>query len=112
MGPSCFRVMPLTSEHVLPAEAEQTGGSNENDKDNSSEDNEDYKKPDKLDLIVGFLRLFNFVSCCTSVFAVVLSILYPLSKAESKLGLWCVLDKQNNCLFFHIFTKCITLKSI
>ena len=76
MGPSCFRVMPLTSEHVLPAEAEQTGGSNENDKDNSSEDNEDYKKPDKLDLIVGFLRLFNFVSCCTSVFAVVLSIQY------------------------------------
>jgi hypothetical protein len=58
-----------------------------------SEDDDDYQRPAKLDLVVGFLRLFNFVSCCTSVFAVILSILYPLSKTESTLeSLWAPLD--------------------
>ena len=40
----------------------------------------DYQRPDKLDLVVGFLRLFNFISCCTSVFAVTLSLLFSISE--------------------------------
>ena len=40
----------------------------------------DYQRPDKLDLLVGFLRLFNFISCCTSVFAVTLSLLFSISE--------------------------------
>ena len=60
---------------------------------NTPIDDDDYQRPAKLDLIVGFLRLFNFISCCTSVFAVVLSILYPLSETEPTLeSLWAPLD--------------------
>ena len=49
---------------------------------NPPADDDDYQRPAKLDLIVGFLRLFNFVSCCTSVFAVILSILYPMIQTK------------------------------
>jgi len=60
------------------------------------EEDDDYQRPAKLDLIVGFLRLFNFISCCTSVFAVVLSILFPLSTKESTLqNLWSPLDSSD-----------------
>ena len=46
----------------------------------------DYQRPDKLDLLVGFLRLFNFVSCCTSVFAVTLSLLFSVSEPSRDLS--------------------------
>ena len=41
-------------------------------------EDDDYQRPAKLDLVVGFLRFSNFLSCSTSVFAVTLSILFPL----------------------------------
>ena len=41
-------------------------------------EDDDYQRPAKLDLVVGFLRFSNFLSCSTSVFAVILSILFPL----------------------------------
>ena len=43
-------------------------------------DAEDFQRPSRLDLIVGFLRCFNFLSCATSVFAVTLSLLYSLDE--------------------------------
>ena len=46
----------------------------------------DYQRPDKLDLLVGLLRLFNFVSCCTSVFAVTLSLLFSVSEPSRDLS--------------------------
>ena len=36
-------------------------------------------------LQVGFLRLFNFLSCCTSVFAVTLSLLFSVSEPAADL---------------------------
>ena len=67
----------------------------------------DYQRPAKLDLVVGFLRsyctvqyctvlyctvlqvgflrLFNFLSCCTSVFAVTLSLLFSVSEPAADL---------------------------
>ena len=48
-------------------------------------DKEDFQRPSKLDLIVGFLRLFNFLSCATAVFGVTFSILYSLSSPSSDL---------------------------
>ena len=48
-------------------------------------DDDDYQRPAKLDLIVGFLRLFNFISCCTSVFAVILSFLFSISEPSQDL---------------------------
>ena len=43
-------------------------------------DTEDFQRPSKLDLIVGFLRFSNFLSCSTAVFGVAFSILYSLSE--------------------------------
>ena len=43
-------------------------------------DKEDFQRPSKLDLIVGFLRFSNFLSCSTAVFGVAYSILYSLSE--------------------------------
>ena len=37
-------------------------------------------------LQVGFLRLFNFLSCCTSVFAVTLSLLFSVSEPAADLS--------------------------
>ena len=34
---------------------------------------------------MGFLRLFNFLSCCTSVFAVTLSLLFSVSEPAADL---------------------------
>ena len=45
-------------------------------------DEDDFQRPAKLDLVVGFIRLFSFISVCTSVFAVILSILFPISQTE------------------------------
>ena len=45
-------------------------------------DDQDYQRPAKLEILVGFLRLLCFVSVCTSVFAVVVSIFSPLQQAE------------------------------
>ena len=45
-------------------------------------DDQDYQRPAKLEILVGFLRLLCFVSVCTSVFAIVVSILSPLQQAE------------------------------
>ena len=49
-------------------------------------DAEDFQRPAKLELIVGFLRCFNFLSCATSVFAVILSLLYSLEDLLKDLG--------------------------
>ena len=58
----------------------------------------DYQRPAKLDLIVGFLRLFNFLSSVTAVFGIVVSIHIPLLSGEenySKLGqLWTIRVQQ------------------
>eukprot|EP00092_Neocalanus_flemingeri_P001559 GFUD01001661.1.p1 GENE.GFUD01001661.1~~GFUD01001661.1.p1 ORF type:complete len:1153 (-),score=202.90 GFUD01001661.1:50-3508(-) len=78
----------------------QTNDSDSDDDDDNTDktvnppaDDDDYQRPAKLDLIVGFLRLFNFVSCCTSVFAVILSIIYPISQTEPTLqSIWAPLD--------------------
>ena len=48
-------------------------------------DKDDFQRPSKLDLIVGFLRFFNFLSCSTAVFGVIYSILYSLSEPSSDL---------------------------
>ena len=65
----------------------------DDDSDDSDDDrtvlppaDHDYQRPDKLDLLVGFLRLFNFVSCCTSVFAVTLSLLFSVSEPSRDLS--------------------------
>ena len=65
----------------------------DDDSDDSDDDrtvlppaDHDYQRPDKLDLLVGFLRLFNFVSCCTSVFAVTLSLLFSVSEPTRDLS--------------------------
>ena len=61
----------------------------------------DFQKPAKLDLIVGFLRLLNFLSCCTSVFAVVISILYPANQSEPSLrNIWTPIDFQGEDAFY------------
>ena len=86
---------------------------NNNDTDDDQEDDntdktvdppadDDYQRPAKLDLVVGFLRLFNFVSCCTSVFAVVISIFYPVGRKETNvdlswsLNLWSSITNTTN----------------
>ena len=46
-------------------------------------DKEDFQRPSNLDLVVGFLRFFNFLSCATAVFGVTFSILYSLSSPAS-----------------------------
>ena len=48
-------------------------------------DKEDFQRPSKLDLIVGFLRFSNFLSCSTAVFGVAYSIFYSLSEPSSDL---------------------------
>ena len=50
---------------------------------------DDIQRPAKLDLIIGFLRLFNFLSVSTSIFAVIISILFPIQQKETiTLNLW------------------------
>ena len=46
-------------------------------------DKEDFERPAKLELVVGFLRLLCFLSVCTSVFGVIISILFPIQQAQS-----------------------------
>ena len=46
-------------------------------------DKDDFQRPAKLDLIVGFLRLLCFLSVCTSVFGVVISVLFPIQQTEN-----------------------------
>ena len=68
----------------------ETGNSDEEEEEEENDDDkivdqkygdaEDFQRPAKLDLIVGFLRCFNFLSCSTSVFAVTLSLLYSLDE--------------------------------
>ena len=48
-------------------------------------DKEDFQRPSKLDLIVGFLRFSNFLSCSTAVFGVTYSIFYSLSEPSADL---------------------------
>ena len=36
-------------------------------------EDDDYQRPAKLDLVVGFLRLLNFMSACGAIFGIVLS---------------------------------------
>lgn len=76
-------------------ELQTNDSDNDDDKEDENTDktvdppeDDDFQRPAKLDLLVGFLRLFNFVSCCTSVFAVVISIFYPVSKKEMNNDLW------------------------
>ena len=45
-------------------------------------DEEDFQKPAKLELVVGFLRLLCFLSVCTSVFGVVVSVLFWIQQTE------------------------------
>lgn len=59
-------------------------------------DAEDFQRPAKLDLIVGFLRCFNFLSCATSVFAVILSLLYSLEDLLKDLGREDLIDSRNS----------------
>ena len=66
-------------------EVEDKGADDDDDPDMTVDwnaDEDDFQRPAKLDLIVGFLRLFSFISVCTSVFAVILSILFPISQTE------------------------------
>ena len=46
-------------------------------------DKEDFERPAKLELVVGFLRLLCFLSVCTSVFGVIISILFLIQQAQS-----------------------------
>ena len=50
------------------------------DKKKKYGDDEDFQRPAKLELIVGFLRCFNFLSCATSVFSVALSLFFTLEE--------------------------------
>jgi hypothetical protein len=50
-------------------------------------DDEDFQRPAKLELIVGFLRFFCFLSVCTSVFAVLISILFPIQQTQTVISL-------------------------
>ena len=60
-------------------------------------DQEDFQRPAKLDLIVGFIRLFSFISVCTSVFAVILSILFPIQQTETViLNIWQTVNFQED----------------
>ena len=45
-------------------------------------DKEDFQRPAKLEILVGFLRLVCFLSVCTSVFGVVVSILFPIQQTK------------------------------
>ena len=45
-------------------------------------DKEDFQRPAKLEILVGFLRLVCFISVCTSVFGVVVSILFPIQQTK------------------------------
>ena len=50
------------------------------DKKKKYGDAEDFQRPAKLELIVGFLRCFNFLSCATSLFSIALSLLFTLEE--------------------------------
>ena len=72
----------------------ETYDSDQEDSDDSDDDKtvdpkygdkEDFQRPSKLDLIVGFLRFSNFLSCSTAVFGVAYSIFYSLSEPSSDL---------------------------
>ena len=74
-----------TSEGGGRLEVGDKGAEDDDDPDMTVDwnaDEDDFQRPAKLDLIVGFLRLFSFISVCTSVFAVILSILFPISQTE------------------------------
>ena len=45
-------------------------------------DKEDFQRPAKIEILVGFLRLVCFLSVCTSVFGVVVSILFPIQQTK------------------------------
>ena len=64
-------------------------------------DSNDFQKPAKLYLIIGFLGLLNFLSCCTSVFAVVISIFYPANQLEPSLrNIWTPIDFNEEDAFY------------
>ena len=64
-------------------------------------DEDDFQRPAKLELIVGFLRLFSFISVCTSVFAVILSILFPIQQTETViLSMWRTVTTFNDTISY------------
>ena len=69
-------------------DSDENDDKSDNDKTvDAPEGDADYQRPAKLDLVVGFLRLFNFISCSTSIFAVTLSILFSLSEPSKDLSI-------------------------
>ena len=64
---------------------EDSDGTDDKTVDAKYGDTEDFQRPSKLDLIVGFLRFSNFLSCSTAVFGVAFSILYSLSEPSEDL---------------------------
>jgi hypothetical protein len=82
----------LSREKAGRLEANEKGAEDDDDPDRTVDylaDKEDYQRPGNLDLIVGVLRLFSFVSVCISVIAVILSILFPIQQTETViLNIW------------------------
>ena len=67
------------------SDGDSEGDSDDKTVDVKYGDKEDFQRPSKLDLIVGFLRFSNFLSCATAVFGVTFSILYSLNGPSSDL---------------------------
>ena len=59
-------------------------------------DKDDIQRPDKLDLVIGFLRLFNFLSVSTSVYIVIVSILFSIQQKQTLiLNIWQIKTLQD-----------------
>ena len=89
-NPDGLRQRNKTVGKLVPNNSDQDSDENDDNSDNDktvdAPEDDDYQRPAKLDLIVGFLRLFNFISCSTSIFAVTLSILFSLSEPSKDLS--------------------------
>lgn len=65
-------------------EEDGDGGTDGHDRTVEVKKDDDFQRPAKLDLLVGILRLVNFLSACTSVFGIVVSLYFPLSEDVEK----------------------------
>ena len=89
----------LRRNYMSTTKQEYTGADDEETKVDYLTEKDDIQRRAKFDLIIGFLRLFNFLSVSTSVFTVIISIyLWQIKTFQEVNYTFSVLEKmdQNN----------------
>ena len=73
----------LTDGQTIPKDDEDLDEYDPEQTHHFNVENQDYQRPAKLDLFVGFLRLFSFISVCTSVFSAITSSLFLIQEKQN-----------------------------